>query len=130
MTYYNIYPTLTITLAEETINDIMCCALDFEQEYGIRKWCDYVDVPNQKKGLPIWKQLSAGSSLHFFPADTDLPEATLSLHDLLAGIKLALERGLFLDRLLDDGSFDTEGLSAFEADMLVQYSLFGMLQFE
>ena len=112
-------------LTQEDIDDIMVGAL----EGGINYWCREAEVVGEYLGEYASEQISRGGALTLYDAESS-DKWTLDLEKFLNGVKLWLQNGD--DRygaLQRDGALDTGEIDGEMADMIVQYAIFGEVQF-
>ena len=128
---------VTVTLDEEDISDILCTAL----EGGIGYWaCLCNDEPSWQEGIKkveqagktpyydriMWEVLKSGGSVRFQDAE-DLEEGEIwdyNMDTFYKSVQLYEQKRGSLKKALKDGSFD-----AIEADIFIQYGLFGEIVF-
>lgn len=111
----------TVIVSPEDIDDIMVAAL----EGGISYWCRQAIVVDKYLGEFASDQISRGGILRLCDAESaDTWE--LTCEKFLAGLKMWTENGGSINR---DGTLDTCDIDAEDADMIVQYALFGEVVF-
>lgn len=107
-----------IKLPQQDIDDIMCTAL----EGGINQWVDRKPVPYGMdfRGADYAHEvLTRGGSLLIATDDEPDELHELTLEKFLAGIQMYMDRYGFID--------DAANVDAGDADMIVQFALFGKL---
>lgn len=115
----------TLTLMQEDVDDIMVSAL----EGGITYWCCEAEVVGEYLGEYGSEQISRGGVLKLHDAESD-DVWELTLDKFLKGVKLWYENGDDrYDAVQPDGHVDPCEVDGEMADMIVQYALFGEVQF-
>ena len=119
-TAFEIKAQVHIHITGQTIDDIMCTAL----EGGITGWCDCAEVVGGKYlGEYAHEQISRGGSLMLYDAEsTDKWE--LDREKFLRGLRLWIEDGDGICAL-NEGEVDAAFVDAEAADLIIQYALFG-----
>jgi len=116
----------TVKVTQQDIDDIMVGAL----EGGINYWCSEAEVVEDKR-CADWghEQIARGGALILHDTESN-DKWELTLEKFLNGVKLWLQNGD--DRygaLQKDGTLDTCEIDGEMADMIVQYAIFGEVQF-
>ncbi len=116
----------TVKVTQQDIDDIMVAAL----EGGIDYWCQEAEVIEEKR-VADWghEQIARGGVLILHDAESD-DKWELDLEKFLNGVKLWIQNGD--DRyhaLQKDGTLDCCEIDSDMADMIVQYAIFGEVQF-
>lgn len=112
-------PSCCITVSNENINDIMKRAMSF-----CPHWCETVtgiDISSEKDEH---KQISKGGKLKFYPSDGRQP-VVLDKQMLRKGLYKWLLSLRDPSKMEDNGRLDMRKVDAFDADMILQYALFG-----
>ena len=123
---YKIKAVREIVLKEEDIDDIMVTAL----EGGINYWCDEAEVVENKR-VADWghEQIARGGALIIHDAEsTDCWE--LNLEKFLNGVKMWIEHG-YADEAgaIYNLELDCGNIDAVQADIIIQFALFGDVVF-
>lgn len=118
---YTIHPEIEVRLTSQDIDDIMCTALDY-----IGYWCGGTKVIGKRKGEYAHEQISRGGSLILFDAESS-DKWELTLTKFLAGVKKYFEESCHIR--VEDGALDASDIDGEDADCIVQYALFGEVQF-
>lgn len=114
----------TVKVTQQDIDDIMSSALD-----SIGYWCRKAEVVGKYLGEYASDQISRGGTLVLHDAESK-DKWALTLHDLLKGVKLWLQNGDDqYGALQSDGTLDCCQIDGEMADMIVQFSIFGEVQF-
>lgn len=117
-----------LTITDEQINDIVSTAF----EGGINYWCSKSEViGGDYLGCNYGSEvISKGGKILLHEVEDDHvdneEEYTLTKEKVLAGIQLFVEKGFTQD---DHIKLDLENYDANDADLIVQYGLFGKLVF-
>lgn len=123
---FEVYAGKVVRLTAGNIDDIMACAL----EGGINYWCCEAEVVEEtRRGEWGHEQIARGGILILHDAESN-DKWELNLEKFLNGIKLWIQNGD--DRynaLQEDGTIDTGEVDAEMADLIIQYALFGEVQF-
>ena len=108
-----------VTYTQQDIDDILCSAL----EGGITYWCGEAEVVGEHLGDFASDQISRGGILKLYDNEDDACYE-LTLEKFQKGLQKFLEeRG---KEVIDEhGALDTTELDANDADLIVQYALFG-----
>lgn len=114
---------IEISVTDEDIDDIMCCAL----EGGITYWCCEARVVGKYLGEWGHEQIARGGRLILCDSESD-DRWVLTKKKLLSGIKKWLESGEGV-RAIEDGKLDCGMIDACDADLIVQYGVFGEIVF-
>lgn len=109
-------------LTQEDIDDIMVGAL----EGGINYWCREAEVVGKYLGEYASDQISRGGSLILHDAESS-DKWELNLEKFLDGVKRYFEDGCHVQ--VDDGCIDAGDIDAGDADCIIQFALFGEVQF-
>ena len=113
---------LNIELSADAIDDIMCTALDG----GISYWCRGVKAVGGCRGEYASEQIARGGSLILYDAESS-DKWKLTPEKFLNGFKKWLkESGIVC---VVGGHVDAAYIDADEADIIIQYALFGELVF-
>ena len=118
--------TRRIELTVQDIDDIMCSAL----EGGITYWCNKAGVIEEKR-VADWghEQIARGGILLLHDAE-DGSVAELTLAKFVNGFRLWVENGDDeYGAVAADGTVDCCKIDGNMADRIVQYALFGEVQF-
>jgi len=107
-----------VELDNECIDDIMATAL----EGGITYWCDAAEVVGDYLGEYASEQISRGGTLKLHDSEED-ETYELTLDKFLAGLAKAIGEG-GLD-VLHEGKIDPSSIDAEDADVIIQYAIFG-----
>ena len=120
---FSVHVELDANLTQQDLDDLMCTAL----EGGICYWCNYAEVVGEMRGGYAHEQISRGGTLILHDAESS-DKWELNLEKFLKGVELYVKTG---DRVtVEDGELvDFGALDASDADMIVQYALFGKLVF-
>lgn len=123
---FEVVAEIRASLTQKDIDDIMVSAL----EGGINYWCSEAEVVEDKR-CADWghEQIARGGALILRDTESD-DKWELTLEKFLNGVKLWLQNGD--DRygaLQGDGTLDTGEIDGEMADMIVQYAIFGEVQF-
>lgn len=119
VTAFDIEAQVHINISAQTIDDIMCTAL----EGGITGWCCRAKVVGKRLGEYAHEQISRGGSLMLYDAEsTDKWE--LDREKFLRGLRLWMEDGDGICAL-NEGEVDAAFVDAEAADLIIQYALFG-----
>ncbi len=120
---YTIHPEIEVRLTSQDIDDIMVTAL----EGGINYWCRKAEVVGgEYLGEYASDQISRGGSLMLYDAESD-DKWELTLTKFLAGVKKYFEESCHIR--VEDGALDASDIDGEDADCIVQYALFGEVQF-
>lgn len=123
---FQVKADIKANLTQENIDDIMVSAL----EGGINYWCGKAEVVEEKR-VADWghEQIARGGVLVLH--DIEDPDETweLNLEKFLNGFKLWLENGGDQYDAVEDGEVDCCNIDAVCADEIIQYALFGEVQF-
>lgn len=112
--------TRKIKITAEDIDDIMCSAL----EGGITYWCCKAEIVGEYLGECASEQISRGGVLKLYDSVEDTVYS-LTLSDVIKGIKLALQENYYADYGWCDGeTLDTCQVDADVADCIIQFALF------
>lgn len=111
---------ITINVSVETIDDIMCAAL----EGGITYWCGAANVVGEYLGEDASEQIARGGTLELVDIEDDSEVFELTRDKFLAGLKQFIIDDNRFD-LIEGGEIDTGMLDSADADCIVQYALFG-----
>ena len=123
VTAFEIEAEVHINISAQTIDDIMCTAL----EDGITGWCCQIKVVGKYLGEYAHEQLSRGGTLILYDAESS-DKWDLDRDKFLRGVRRWLEDGDGL-RSLNEDEIDAAEVDAEAADSIIQYSLFGRLVF-
>lgn len=124
---HEITAEIKVTLTEENIDDIMVSAL----EGGITYWAGKAEVVEEKR-VSEWghEQIARGGALVMCDIEDPSEVWELNLEKFLNGFKLWLENGGDeYGAVQKDGTVDCGQIDAACADEIVQYALFGEVQF-
>lgn len=119
---FDIVAEIKVNLTQQDIDDIMVTAL----EGGINYWCRKAEVVGEYLGKCASDQISRGGSLILHDAESS-DKWELTLEKFLEGVKRYFEDGCHVQ--VDDGCIDTGDIDAGDADCIVQFALFGEVQF-
>lgn len=118
---------MAVNVTDEDIDDIMDVALDG----GINYWCDHVEVIGEILGKEGWasEQISKGGILRLHDVKTRKCY-DLDKEKFLTGLEKYLEYELYNRELIVDicdcqKGLDTGMIDGAEADLIIQYALFG-----
>ncbi len=109
-----------VTLSRQDIDDIVCTAL----EGGVSYWCDYARVDGEYLGEYASDQVARGGTLLLHDAEDDL-EYALELCNFVSGFLMACKDGYAGEWFDEDGNIDCGMVDAEDADVIIQYALFG-----
>ncbi len=113
--------SLEVKLTQEDVDDIMCGSM----EGGITPmWCRRVDVIGEYLGEYASEQISRGGTLRLFDCESD-EFWDLDLEKFLKGFGLWLSSRKDPTLYFEGGDVDTCSIDAIDADLIVQFSLFG-----
>lgn len=119
---FDIVAEIKVNLTQQDIDDIMVTAL----EGGINYWCRKAEVVGEYLGKCASDQISRGGSLILHDAESS-DKWELTLEKFLEGVKRYFEDGCHVQ--VDDGCIDAGDIDAGDADCIVQFALFGEVQF-
>ena len=119
---FTVRPQIEVNLTPKDVDDIMVTAL----EGGITGWCRQVDVVGSRLGKYASDQISRGGSLILYDAESS-DKWELTLGKFLNGVKLYFEKGCHIR--VEDGCIDPGDIDANDADCIIQFALFGEVQF-
>ena len=119
---FDIVAEIKVNLTQQDIDDIMVTAL----EGGINYWCRKAEVVGEYLGKCASDQISRGGSLILHDAESS-DKWELTLEKFLEGVKRYFEDGYHVQ--VDDGCIDAGDIDAGDADCIVQFALFGEVQF-
>lgn len=119
VTAFDIKAQVHIHITAQTIDDIMCTAL----EGGITGWCCQVKVVGKYLGEYAHEQISRGGTLILYDAESS-DKWELDRDKFLKGIRRWLEDGDGICAL-NEGEIDAAEVDAESADLIIQYALFG-----
>ena len=108
-----------IKYTQENIDDIMSMAL----EGGITYWCSQAKVKEKYLGAYASEQISRGGTLHLYDEEDD-SEYELTLEKFITGLLLFLQEN---PSFVESGELDVCQMDTADADIIVQYALFGEL---
>lgn len=112
-----------IKLTTEDIDDIMVSVL----EGGINYWCSKAEViEDTYYGEYASEQISRGGSLRLHD-DVSAEKHTLNLGLFIKGFQKYLEQGNM--ESIENGRVNAGNIDAIAADCIVQYALFGKLEY-
>lgn len=121
---YEVKAEMKFNITDEDIDDIMCAAL----EGGIYYWCDKAEVvEDEYLGEYASDQISRGGSLRLYDCESD-DTFILTKEKFLEGVKRACEEG-YAKEWLEDGNIDASMIGSDDADVIVQFALFGEVVF-
>lgn len=115
---FTIRPVIEVNLTGQDIDDIMATAL----EGGINSWCRKAEVVGKYLGKYASEQISRGGSLLLYDAESP-KKWKLTLDNFLVGIKLYFEQGSHVS--IEDNKIDPCDFDAGDADVIIQFALFG-----
>ncbi len=119
---FPVHIEMDVSITQQDIDDIMVTAL----EGGICYWCRKAEVVGEYLGEYASEQIGRGGSLILYDAESsDKWELTLS--KFLNGVKLYLEQGCHVS--VEDNAIDPCDIDANDADCIIQFGLFGEVQF-
>jgi len=120
---FNITVSQKVVLTVEDIDDIMVGAL----EGGINYWCKEAEVIEEKR-VAAWghEQIARGGVLMLHDRYED-EVYELTRTKFIAGFQKWFENGGYESGAVSGGKVDCCLIDAIEADMIVQYALFGKL---
>lgn len=121
---------VSIHVAPQDIDDILVGAF----EGGINYWCSRVEVKDDdfRGGEFASDVISRGGILLLHVQDDDDSPLTLDLERFAKGFKLWLESRSRMDRAFfrfSEHGVDTANIDADDADMIVQYAVFGEIRY-
>ena len=119
---FTVRPQIEVNLTQQDIDDIMVTALGG----GINYWCREAEVVGKYLGEYASDQISRGGSLILHDADSS-DKWELTREKFLEGVKRYFEDGCHIQ--VDDGCIDTGDIDAGDADCIIQFALFGEVQF-
>lgn len=119
---FTIHPQIEVNLREQDIEDIMVTAL----EGGITYWCYQVQMLGEQLGKYASQHLARGGKLKLYDGETG-EKYWLDRDMFLTGVKLYLEQGNHVS--IDDNVIDPCDIDANDADCIIQFALFGEVQF-
>lgn len=119
---FTVRPQIEVNLTQQDIDDIMVAAL----EGGINYWCREAEVVGKYLGEYASDQISRGGSLIFHDTESS-DKWELTLEKFLNGVKLYFEQGCHVR--VEDNAIDAGDIDANDADCIIQFSLFGEVQF-
>ncbi len=107
-----------VNFTDQDIDDIMCGAL----EGGITYWCGRAEVVGDYLGEYASDQISRDGKIKLYDSEND-DCYELTKKKFINGLKLFVqERG---NEVLDGTDLDTTLIDAGDADLIIQYALFG-----
>lgn len=106
-----------IKYTQENIDDIMSMAL----EGGITYWCNQAKVKEKYLGTYASEQISRGGTLHLYDEEDD-SEYELTLEKFITGLLLFLQEN---PSFITNSDLDVCQMDAADADIIIQYALFG-----
>lgn len=115
---FTVRPSIEVNLTEKDIDDIMATAL----EGGVNAWCRKAEVVGKYLGEYASEQISRGGSLLLYDAESP-KKWKLTLGNFLVGIKLYFEQGCHVS--IEDNKIDPCDFDAGDADVIIQFALFG-----
>lgn len=135
---------IDVQITDEDIDDIMCSAL----EGGINYWCYKVKVVDKYLGEYASEQISRGGMLLLFDSE-DVDEEghhktyILNKEKLIEGIRLGITKNLitaiepttvteksgFIVKTENVYRLETGNMDANDADLIVQFALFGEVMY-
>ena len=119
---FTVRPQIEVNLLPKDIDDIMFTAL----EDGITSWCCRTKVSGDCLGKYASDQISRGGSLILCAAESS-DRWELTQEKFLNGVRLYFENGCHVR--VEDGFIVTCDITANDADCIVQFALFGEVQF-
>lgn len=119
VTAFEIEAEVHINISAQTIDDIMCTAL----EGGITGWCCRAKVVGKYLGEYAHEQISRGGTLTLYDAESP-DKWDLDLNGFLRGVRLWIEDGDGICAL-NEGEVDASFVDSEAADLIIQYALFG-----
>lgn len=112
---------IKIKVTDEDIDDIVSTAF----EGGITYWCRKAEVVGEYLGEYASDQISRGGKIILYDAESN-DKWELNKDNFLKGLQKFLNKR---PSVLTDGEIDTCNIDAEDADMIIQYALFGELVF-
>ena len=119
VTAFDIEVEVHINITAQTIDDIMCTAL----EGGITGWCCRAKVVGKYLGEYAHEQISRGGTLILYDAESS-DKWELDRDKFLKGLRRWLEDGEGICSL-NEGEVDAALVDSEAADLIIQYALFG-----
>lgn len=120
---FEVRAEIVVSLTQEDVDDIMSSVLD-----TISYWCCEAEVVGDYLGEYASEQISRGGKLKLYDAESD-DVWELDIEKFVQGFRLWLEHGDDRYGAVSGGEVDTCEIDGEMADMIVQYALFGEVQF-
>lgn len=120
----NLKVEIEVEVSNEDIDDIVSSAL----EGGINYWCCSAEIGEEEYlGEYASEQISRGGTLILYDSEDD-ETYVLTKENLLKGIAQAIKAGHGIS-WIEEGKLDLCTFDAGDADLVVQYALFGEVVF-
>ena len=117
---------VNVRIKDNDIDDIMYTALNG----GITYWCYEVGVVGKYLGKYASEQISRGGELKLYIEDEEEPY-TLDKDKFVSGLSKYLSEygGFSFNERTCIAEIDTEDIDAEAADMIIQYAIFGQIDY-
>lgn len=119
---FTVRPEVEINLSQQDIDDIMSSALDS----GICHWCRRAEVVGEYLGEYASDQISRGGSLILHDIES-AQTWELTLEKFLNGVRLLFDGGCSIS--ITNNCIDTCEIDSADADIIVQFAIFGEVVF-